>query len=81
MQRKTNKIQIVAISDLHLEKTVKSLIKTQNSLHGSEAYLFTSRIEEVKKFIPKIKKINLVLINPINSHKDYNYFIIYELYK
>jgi len=76
-----NKIQIVAISDLHLEKTVKSLLKTQNSLKGSEACFFTSKSEEVKAIITNKKKINIISINPINNHKDYNYFIIYELYK
>ena len=81
MKNKIAKVQIVAISDLHLEETVKSLIKTQNSLDGSKAYFFTSKIEEVKKYIPKTKKINLVFIDPINNHKDYNYFIIYKLYK
>ena len=75
------RIQTIAVSDLHLKDTVKSILNTSEYLNCKPGYLFTSKLDS--EIITQLnhKDIKVIKIAPIKNHIDYNYFIIYELHK
>ena len=74
-------LQIIAISDLRLKKTLTSINRTLKALNASSAMLLTSKVDSFDFSCKDYSQIELVKIKPINSHDDYNYFVIYDLYK
>ena len=71
-------LSLVAVADTNIIKTIYALRKSKKDLNLKEILLITSHnIEE--KFL--FRGLNVINIKPIKSFKEYNYFIIYELYK
>ena len=73
-----NTLSLVAVADTNIKKTIISLRRSKRNLKVKKILLITSKnIEERYQF----NDLNIINIDPIQSFKEYNYFIIYELYK
>lgn len=69
---------IVSVADTKIKETLKALRFSKESLNSENALLITSR-----KIDPKLQFAGLEVVNvpPIKSFKEYNNFIIFELFK
>tara|TARA_B100000073_G_C23728045_1_gene569886 strand:+ start:359 stop:1105 length:747 start_codon:yes stop_codon:yes gene_type:complete len=71
-------LTIVAVADTKIKMTIDSLKKSQIGLNYEKVLLITSKEIKRSLYFPNLEVIN---IEPIRSFKEYNNFIIYELYK
>ena len=73
-----NSLTIVAVADSKISQTVISLRRSKKGINFKEILLLTSK--DINK-IDNFKELKIIRISPLNSSKDYNHFIIYDLYK
>ena len=72
-----NSLTIVSVADTKITESISSLKKTMAEIKAEEILLLTSKSLNEKKVFPGLK---IVKIKPLKSFKEYNHFIIYELF-
>ena len=73
-----NSLTIVSVADTKITESISSLKKSTSEIKFEEILLFTSKSFNEKKAFSGLK---IVKIKPLKSFKEYNHFIIYELFK
>ncbi len=71
-------LTILAIADTKIKATIKALRKSSRNINANQIILITSKNLENNEIFKSLEIIN---VNPINTFKKYNNFVIYELYK
>ena len=71
-------LTLVAVADTKVSETISSLRKSSKSINFKEIILLTSKNIERGEIFEGLK---ILKINPLRSAKNYNHFIIYELFK
>ena len=73
-----NSLSIVSVADTKITESISSLKKSMAEIKYEEILLFTSKNLNKRKAFSGLK---IVKIKPLKSFKEYNHFIIYELFK
>ena len=76
MNLSLNTLTIVSAGDTKIEGNIRALKASSKLLKAQETIYFTS-----KKILNNSKNLRVINIDPLKSPKDYNYFIIYDLFK